>query len=70
MVALLAHSQMKPKIDEDGESYWVFESRDVGLLRLLRDLRNPISPLQWSTLTSLLALQTLWTQSGYLDPVS
>jgi len=31
---------MKPKIDEDGESYWVFESRDVGLLRFLRDLRN------------------------------
>lgn len=56
----VAHSQMKPKVDEDGDSYWVFESRDVGLLRFLRDIRDLDNG------PSLLVLQTLWTQSGFL----
>ncbi|KAI6133210.1 DUF846-domain-containing protein [Pisolithus croceorrhizus] len=38
-------SQMKPKIDEDGESYWVFESRDVGSLPFFLAAFSEYSPL-------------------------
>ena len=58
-ISVVSFVKTSLQVDEDGESYWVFESRDVRMPFILT--------LPLSIVISLLGRQTLWIQGMFFQ---